>query len=83
MSIRRITISVPDRVAARIKKAAADQSVSAWVTDVIEERLEDAELDRQWAAFYESVRPRKADIRRADALFDRLVARPSRRTGTR
>ncbi|MDQ3030872.1 MAG: hypothetical protein M3Y87_00510 [Myxococcota bacterium] len=83
MSIRRITISVPVEVAARIKKAAAEQSVSSWVTDVIEDHLDETELDRQWAAFYESVRPRKTDIRRADALFDRLVSSRSRRTGTR
>ena len=73
MTIRRITISVPDATAARIKKAAAGAPVSAWVTDVIEEHLDDAELERQFRAFYRDVAPARADIRRANALFDRLT----------
>jgi hypothetical protein len=79
MSIERITISVPAAVAARIKKAAGDLPVSAWVTGVIEERLDDAELDRLWQSFYESVRPRRADSRRADAILRRLTRAPRRK----
>lgn len=73
MSIRRITISVPDKTAARIKKAAGTKPVSAWVAGVIEEHLEDAELERLWQEFYRSVRPREHDIRRANAIFKRLT----------
>ena len=80
MSIRRITISVPKEVAGRIKRAAGKQPVSAWVTDVIEERLDDAELERQWDAFYREVAPKRSDSRRADTLFRRLT-RHSRRRG--
>jgi hypothetical protein len=78
MSIKRITISVPDDVAARIKKAADGMPVSAWVTEVVEERLEDREMERLWRDFYKAVRPRRNDIRRADALFDRLTRRRRR-----
>ncbi len=78
MSIQRITISVPSAIAARIKKAAGDTPVSAWVTEVIEDRLGDAELERLWQAFYESVRPRRADVRRADAVYRRLTRAPRR-----
>ena len=78
MSIRRITISVPESVATRIKKAAGRTPVSSWVTSVIEEHLDDAELERRWDEFYASVAPTRADKRRADAMFDRLV-RPSTR----
>jgi len=78
MSIARITISVPVATAARIKKAAGDTPVSAWVTETIEERLDDAELENLWREFYRSVRPRREDIRRADAMFRRLT-RPQRR----
>jgi hypothetical protein len=78
MSIERITISVPTDVAARIKKAAGKRPVSAWVTSVIEERLDDAELERLWQEFYRSVNPSRADKKRADAMFRRLV-KPSRR----
>ena len=76
MTIRRITISVPADLAARIKKVAGT-SVSAWVAAVIEDHLDDAELERLWEEFYRSVRPRPTDVRRADALFRRLTrARP-------
>jgi len=75
MSIRRITISVPDSVAGRIKKAAGRTPVSAWVTRVIEERLEAAALEREWEQFFREVRPARADVRRADALLRRLKRR--------
>jgi hypothetical protein len=76
MSIRRITISVPARTAVRIKRAAGRMPVSAWVTGVIEERIEDVELERLWQEFYRSVRPLAADTKRADAIFRRLTKSP-------
>ena len=79
MTIRRLTISVRESVAKRIKKAAKGASVSAWITAAIEDRLEDADLERLWEEFYESVAPRTADVRRADALFERLTKTPSRK----
>lgn len=79
MSIERITISVPAEVAARIKRAAGKKPVSAWVTSVIEERLDDAELDRLWREFYRSISPSRADKKRADAIFRRLVKPPRHR----
>jgi hypothetical protein len=81
MSIERITISVPQQLARRIKKAAARTSVSAWVTSVIEERLGDAELERSWEDFYRSVGPSRADVRAANAAFKRLTSRLRCRTG--
>jgi hypothetical protein len=79
MTIRRITISVPAEVASRIKKAAGTRAVSAWLTEVIEEHLDDEELERQWLEFYRQVEPRGQDLRRADAMFKRLTR--SRRRG--
>lgn len=73
MSIKRITISVPETVAGKIKKAAGTTPVSQWITDVIEDRLDDAELDRLWQEFYQSVGPSRADSKRARALFKRLA----------
>lgn len=81
MSIRRITISVPTQVAGRIKKAAGQKPVSAWVTDLIEEHLDDSDLERQWAAFCHDVKPTRGDVQKADALFNRLTE--SHRTSTR
>jgi len=73
MAIKRITISVPETVAARIKKAAGAAPVSAWVTALIEERLDDAELERKWEAFYREVNPSRKDVRRAETMFRRLT----------
>ena len=75
MSIKRITISVQAGTAARIKKAAGRRPVSAWVTEIVEEHLDSGDLERLWREFYAAVRPQRAEIRRADALFDRLTGR--------
>ncbi|HEX3772947.1 MAG TPA: hypothetical protein VHV51_00715 [Polyangiaceae bacterium] len=80
MSIRRITISVPKETAARIKKAAGKAPVSSWVTGLIEERLEDDELERKWQEFYAAVNPTRKDVKRAEAIFERL-SKPRRRSG--
>jgi hypothetical protein len=79
MTIQRITISVPEEVAGRIRKAAKDNPVSTWVTEVIGERLDDTEQQRQWEAFYRDVAPARQDIRRADAIFKRLTRSPRRK----
>ena len=71
--IRRITISVPVAVAARIKKAAGKAPVSAWVAGILEEYLDDRELARMWREFYEDVKPGRADVKRADAMHRRLT----------
>lgn len=80
MAIQRITISVPEEVASRIKRAAGDTPVSTWVTELIEEHLDETELERQWEAFYREVSPSREDSRRARAMFQRLT-KPARRRG--
>jgi hypothetical protein len=79
MAIRRITISVPEETASRIKRAAGKAPVSSWVTGVIEEHLDDAELDRKWQEFYEAVNPSRKDLKRAQALHARLTKGHRRR----
>lgn len=74
MTIKRITISVPEETAARIRKAAGGGSVSSWVVHVIEDHLaDDDELERQWAEFVQEVAPGDEDKQRAAELFDRLT----------
>jgi hypothetical protein len=73
MPIRRITISVPEETASRIRMAAGQTPVSSWVTKLIEEHLDDSELERQWHEFYRTVKPSKSDVREAEALHRRLV----------
>lgn len=43
MAAVRITLSVPDELAARIKKAAGEGTVSGWVVKVIEEYFAEGE----------------------------------------
>jgi hypothetical protein len=78
MSIRRITISVPEETASRIKKAAGGVPVSAWVTELIEEHLDDSELERQWQELHRAVNPSAVDVRRAEALHERLTTTGAR-----
>jgi hypothetical protein len=75
MSIKRITISVPEDVADRIKKAAGATPVSAWVTSLIEDHLDDTELDRLWQEFYRDVSPGREAVRKADAIMKRARRR--------
>ena len=79
MSIKRITISVPEEVAKRIKKAAGKLPVSEWLTGVVDQHLNDADLEREWAEFVRDVAPTAADVRRAEAMFNRLVKTPRKR----
>ena len=79
MAIRRITISVPEEVAGRIKKAAGARPVSTWVTELIENHLDDAELDGLWQEFYADVNPSSKATRRAEAIMSRARRRPPRR----
>jgi hypothetical protein len=54
--------------------------VSTWVTELVEEHLDEAELERQWEEFYRTVAPKRADVQRAEAIFKRLT-KPARRRG--
>lgn len=73
MAIKRITISVPEALAKKIKKAAGDKPVSAWVTELVEERLDDAELEQLWKKLYAEAKPTAADERWAEAAFERTT----------
>lgn len=75
MTIRRITISVPEAVARKIKRAAGRQPVSSWLTALVDEHLDDRELERAWLEFCDDVKPTRAETKRADALFSRLTKR--------
>jgi hypothetical protein len=79
MAIKRITLSVPEEVANQIKKAAGATPVSQWVTNLVEEHLDDAELERLWQEFCREVRPGPADGKRARAIFNRLTGQPRRK----
>lgn len=73
MTARRITVSVPEQLARRMREAAGGRPVSTWLADVVEEHLDDRELEEKWLAFYEGVSPTPADVRRADAILQRAT----------
>jgi hypothetical protein len=73
MAIRRTTISMPETLAEQIKKAAGDRPAWRWVQEVLEERLTDEELNRQWEQFYTDVSPGPEAIKQADEMFERLT----------
>jgi hypothetical protein len=78
MAIKRITISIPESVARQLKKSAGQTPVSRWVTELIEDHLDDASLERQWQDFCRDVAPTGADDKRARAMFKRLSRKPAR-----
>ena len=73
MTIRRITISVPEELAERIKNAAGDKPVSQYVAEVLEKELTDDELRQQWEEFHRSLPPNPEADRKAAEMFERLV----------
>jgi hypothetical protein len=62
----------------QVKKAAGHTPVSQWVTELIENHLDDAALELLWQEFCRDVGPTRTDSRRAHAIFKRLT-RPARR----
>ena len=77
MSIRRITLSVQEEVAQRIKKAAGSTPVSSWVAEVIAAHIDEEALEREFESFCEAHQPSSAEKRRVDAMMSRL--RPNAR----
>ncbi len=82
MAAVRITLSVPDELAARIKKAAGEGTVSGWVVKAIEERfLEDEELEREFDEWVAAQPPVPEEIQReVDAEIEKALG-PRRRKG--
>jgi len=71
MTIARVTFSTPAATLRKIKRAAGKRGVSAWLTEMVEERLGEQELERLWESFCKDVTPTAAETRRADAIFTR------------
>ncbi len=74
-------MSVPEELAARIKKAAGEGTVSGWVVKVIEEYLaEDAELERQFVEWLDAHPVDEETKRRVDEDIEKALG-PRRRKG--
>jgi metal-responsive CopG/Arc/MetJ family transcriptional regulator len=79
MSIKRITISVPSALAAKVKRAAGKKPVSVFVADVLEASIEEEQVERAWREYVADVAPTAADDRRADDVIAGLRRRKRRR----
>lgn len=71
----RITVSLPDPIARRLRKAAGQRPVSTWLAELIEEHLNERELEEKWLAFYEGVHPNSGHERRASQILKRATRR--------
>lgn len=80
MSIKRITISVPEELVDRIKAAAGDEPVSTWVTELVEQELDHEEADRLWEEFMAEVGPIPDEAQAwVDHLMESLQSRDDQR----
>ena len=74
MAAVRITLSVPDELAARIKKAAGEGTVSGWIVKVIESYFaEDAELELlfdEWLKEHPADEATRAEV---DAVLEKAL----------
>ncbi len=77
MAAVRITLSVPDELAGRIKKAAGEGTVSGWVVKVIEEYFaEGEELERQFDEWVAAQPPVDEEVKRhVDAEIEKALSR--------
>lgn len=75
--IKRVTISLPEEIADRLRADAGDRSVSAHVAELISRHLEDAELDEMWQSYLGDVGLTADDIAAADRLLDELFSNPA------
>jgi hypothetical protein len=78
MTITRVTISMPSDLARKVKKAAGKKPVSAWLTELVEERLSEDALEALWKEHFHDVAMSAAERRAGDALFERTT-KPRRR----
>ena len=76
MPTKRITVSVPVEVAARIKRAAAGRrSVSEWVTAAVTQQLEADDSRRRFLEFCDATSATAGEQARAIASFERITGR--------
>jgi hypothetical protein len=74
MAAVRITLSVPEELADRIKQAAGEGTVSGWIVKVIERYLaEDAELERQFDEWLAAHPPSEDDMQYVDDVLEKAL----------
>ena len=79
MGSKRITVSIPAELFARLAKVPdRAPSLSAWVADAMARALEEEESRQRFVEFCENAPATKGDARRARASFDQIMRRPKR-----
>ena len=82
MSTKRITVSVPTQIAARIKRAAGrGRSVSEWVTNAVTRTLEEEDLRRRFLEICDATPANTAQEKQAKASFDLITRGRSGKAG--
>lgn len=79
MTITRVTISMPKELAAKVKKAAGKKPVSAWLTEMVQDRLGEQDLERVWNEYFAEMTFTKRETRDARDRLDRLTKRKRKR----
>jgi hypothetical protein len=79
MAIKRVTVSLPEELAARVSAAAGERSVSAYIAALLGEHLEASELERLWREYVDEIGVSADDIAAADEVLDELTVGPSSR----
>jgi hypothetical protein len=74
MSVRRMTVSLPEDTARRLKSAARGRSVSALLAELVDETLDQRELETQWRQLYNQVAPSLAASQKAERILSALIA---------
>ncbi|HEX6237563.1 MAG TPA: hypothetical protein VFZ68_10245 [Acidimicrobiales bacterium] len=77
MAIKRVTISLPEELAGRLRAEAGDRPVSAHVADLIARHLEERDLDELWRSYLDEIDLSPDDVAAADRLLDELLTEPT------
>lgn len=77
MAIKRVTVSLPEELAAKLRSEAGGRSVSAYVADLISEHFDESEVERLWRSYLDEVAITSEDIATADEILNKLTARPA------
>jgi len=73
VTIKRVTISLPEELVDSVRGVVGDGSMSAYVADLIREHLQDDDLDALWRAFVADVGLSADDVTAADRVLDELT----------
>ena len=78
MTVARLAISLDEALAAEVRRAAGEESLSAWIADALRRKLRAEGLRRvvaDWEAEHGTITP--AELRAARRAWTQVAARPN------